>query len=424
MGFSPIFPNLRRLNIFLSNPPHTAEVLRSLITPTLKTLHLEIREGLAALPDLAGIVQMIEATHYVQLNELSFSCSHPILATSPELVLAIARAIEAQPHLLALDVFDIEGRFKAPFIHASHLSRLQRLRFRQSTPYEDPWDFVAYVDRAIPTRGFPALLEASVETLAEDVPTVLAAITSLGLQKLDLLVQGPNEEDEAEADADPLSNLHAAFDGLVRFAELTSIEMTFPASRLQWDDLTPLLSCHVLKHVMLEGYRLSLLVGDAELGRMAQAWPELEELFIQDPTRIEQPSRGRDTDESAPQISLRGLSVLAVHCPQLAKLTVSVDARYPPSEPTPGAIGSKLTDLRLPYSWLNKKVESAPAVAATIVAMWPNQRMPKSGRELHWISERWEPSDRHPSWFAESYRQRVDGPWQRVWTEVYLNLTE
>lgn len=425
VGFSPIFPNLRRLNIIISNPPHTADVLHSLITPTLKSVHVEIREGLATLPDLAGILQMIEAIQQVQLTELSFSCSHPILSASSELVVGIAQAIEAQPRLRALDVFDAEGRFKMPFVHASQLPQLQRVRFQQSTPYEDPWDSIAYVERAIPTRGFPSLLEAGIESLAEDVPTVLAAITSPHLTALDLLVQGPNDEDEeAQPDADPLSNLDGAFDDLNRFTQLASVKIIFPASRLKWADLTPLLSCHLLKRIALEGYRLSLLIGDAEMGYMAQSWPELQELFIQDPTRIEQPLRGHDKEESAPQVSLRGLSVLGLHCPHLAKLTISVDARYPPSEIAAQAIGSKMHDLRLPYSWLNKKVESAETVAAAIVTMWPNQRMPKSGQELFWISERWEPTDRHPSWFSESYRQRVDGPWQRIWTEVYLNLSE
>lgn len=354
-GIVPVFPNLQHVFISIARSPPEPNLLQCLNCESLTSVDFELQTS-PELDDAQPTMQLISTTQELDLTSLSFFTWHPDQIAFP-ILLSISSAIAAQPNLAELDVLDFHDWFILPFQAGAFLQHLTRISFGRYNPYDEFWpEAIPHTPVAqiyIPGHpSFPSVTSSNLGVTQEGVSDVLAAITSVSLTSLEVMVGPPFLDVVGEGDVPnelvplPTSILQGRLGGLVRFTVLRSFRFTFATSQLAFVDFAPILACHEMEFACLQGHGLSRWVGDGELQTMAQAWPLLEELVLIDTSQQLQHAHPRNNQGHAPSMTLAGLACLAIHCPQLARLITCVDARESVNTPFPTVIRSGMCDSR------------------------------------------------------------------------------
>lgn len=410
---SPIFPNLKTLSVSISaNFPYPLDtIISSVFCPNIQALHLEIED---AAPHTTAL---LAATHKLQLDELEIRVRTSEWDDST--TLALADAIAAQNHLKRLRVYDTRGRMKQPWTAASNSADLEEVTFMDLFCNHYPFAGLYLDPLLIETKGFRSLRSLAIDGTAANVSAALNAVTSSRLTELEIMLQV-----EGENETMPLSNFDGAIKNVGRFTGITCFQIAFPTSIAAWDDFLPLLACRRMEDCVLSGLRTSCIIGDQELLLMAQAWPQLRSLVIDDYAqkrnineRTERMMTRLYPDYQAlpPKLTLGGLKSLAVHTPLLRRLCVAVDARSPEGDPDRILVGAAVETLELAHSWTNE--DSAKAVASFICRAWPHQTLPSSDIHLAWMGAGSFNSATNSVVVGGKY-----GPWSTVWGQVYQTL--
>lgn len=412
----PIFPNLHTLHIIACHPQPVAGILRAILCPSIRVVRVELEAPLSFIDfDTTG-PQILAATHQLELHVLEIQT----YSEEEAILTAIAEAVAAQEHLKCLTINDVSSRFDRPFLAASRLPDLEYINFMDSFPYIYPLEYPPSESLVPTTRGFSSLRSARIDGCAATVQKTLACIASTELAALEVVVHAPAEDAD-----EPLSNLSDIMTEVCRFEGLEIFQITFPASKVRWADLSPMLGCGRMQSFGVHGFGISEIVSDHELQLMARAWPKLEELSLDDFLRRAdfEGKRPRvvdllhaDYQVHPPKVTLGGLQRLAIYAPQLRRLSVAVDARGCAMPKDSSITAGCLKDLALPYS--HTESDSAIGVANFISHTWPNLSLPTREDYMPWIRSRYLTTWSR-SWKGPSFDVRgEDGPWPAIWERV------
>lgn len=353
----------------------------------------------------------------------------------------VSFAISAQPLLRRFTLIGPQNRFIEPWEAASRLEYLSDITLRATNAdiLDGPWYAGSFATEGVPAVGFPALRGACLELDATLLPTIITSISSPELQDIKLRVEGQIEDDGHM----PVNSLDSGLDGLGRFLKLTSLHIVFPRTNSDWSDFTPLLACCGMTTIVLRGHDLSIVVGDPELQAMAESWPNVRRMEIQDSTRQEH--NHRYDEHQAPRVTILGLSCLSLHCPLLETLKICVDARQPGRRAVITHAGVAMKEVRLPFSWLEQEDPgyevdvdensdgAAPEpglqpvtnldrngeddVASLICSLWPNQTLPPPEEVLLWALTHGDWNSLHSEEFLPP--PNLVRPWERIWKRVF-----
>lgn len=409
------FPFLRNITLTIYDSPHIREVIPWLLhtCSTVKTLEIDFWAEVSSSdpPEvhneiIASSIDILRAIHPLELEQLSLRAVAQPLSQATIVLDEVTAVINTQRNLRHLEVHDFEGRFKGPWEAASQLQKLLRLSF---TAPSCPFPLVRTEISSKKTNdGFASLVGVDVEMTLEAIPTFLSSITSSGVEVLDILVETPAEE------LNPKGFLGVLND-VTRFTALSAVWLVFPTTFAQWADIAPLLACTKMKTIILRGYQLSKVIGDGEIEAMGRAWPGLRGLQLEDTMRT--PPRYKSDEAGViypPAATLRGLSCLAVLCPDLWSLGLSIDARGMANEGPVRHPALLVEDLEFPCSYVDGDEVD---VALFITQMWPNQ-------SKDWVAtDVWGPGWGDPYMRSEG---SISGPmgknWSRIWGLVFAHL--
>lgn len=359
-------------------------------------------------------MRMLAATHNLSLTTFRIGATDSHLSHIPSAVYPVSRAIEAQTALEHLHVNDFQWRFLDPFIVAGRLPNLLTASFTEDGCEYCPFENDGAVGVVLPSKGFFALRTMRAELTAKTVPRLLASIQSTTLDSLEIFVQ----VEEAR------TCMTGVLEGISRFSQLKTIRFIYAQTKGTWKDFEVLLSCSLLESVTLKGYRASLVFTDAEIALMGGAWPQLQDLEIEDLSRLPPDDHGEVPEEEgtedafyAPKVTLSGLAQLTRDCSQLQRLKIAIDATiFPTPEELSTNPPNSVEDLNFPCSLVDEREDE---VAQAIALLWPAQRAqrPEGGC---WHSWWYDPYDGSESEFTSVLGQR----WLNIWKKVTAVLTE
>lgn len=409
----PIFPNLKSLSITTYRPRPILDLIPSVLCPTIRVLQVQVQE-----PVDMTTLELLRATQQLKLHGLDVQSYSP----DRDIATAVSEAISAQTNLKRLHVYDVPGRLQQPWLAASRLPHLEEVHFFDSNPYNYPLD-TPFIDYPMKTSGgFPSLRRAKLDGTAMTLPVALAAFTTTTLEVLQIVVHAPDAS-EVDLSFDIGGVMREAY----RFTSLKSFQLTFPTAKATWEHLSPLLACRGMEKISLFGYRLSQIIRDTELLLMAEAWPELEVMIIDDFIRREEFKERRprlvldpEYQRAPPGVTLSGIQGLVGRLPKLRRLGIAVDARNPPDDAASSDVGHAVKSVLLPHSWTDRP--TADAVVAFICRVFPNQTLPAEATRLDWIRghylNSWRTAWKGPSLDVDG----EDGPWPAIWDQVYRKL--
>lgn len=407
----PLFPGLRSLRLTAEASGLAPRVMDCLITPTIRHVNLKF-DGMYAPLDEAAVIETIRMTQSLQLKSAFIKLANRSLK-GQHVTLAMADAIRSQLTLESLCIVGMAPQAMELFAAASQLQDLKVVSFTEwPITGESAMQGGAVMQAREGDRTFPSLKNICMSLARVALPATLKSLTSTQLGYARLRLKEP---------ARPGSyRLDGCLGGLRRFTLLTTIALAFPRTNSTWEDFVPLLVCSQLRIFKLEGRALSLVIGNEELQTMAKSWPQLEVLTIDDFSRKHLArATGPDGDEP-PRTTLHGLVCLAVHCPDLRKLRLSIDARIIPDMCKFPVTGQKMEEVSFPLSRVASKGLDPLLIARFICGLWPNQRLPapriREGKEGPWADVH----IRHARWSQSIWDRPV---WERIWMMVYIYLS-
>lgn len=410
-GMKPLFPGLRSLGITASASGLAPRVMACLTSPMIRHINLKF-DGMHAPMDARAVIDVVAMIQALELKSAFIKVTNRSLIR-PQITQAVADAIRSQSRLESLSILGMTPQAIEFFAASSSLEYLKVLSFTEwpnTSPLAPPGDIAPAIHEGINT--FPSLKSVCMSLSRAILPAALTSITSKKLGYARLRLREP-------ARPGPYY-LEGCLSGLRRFKLLTTIALTFPRTASTWEDFECLLVCSRLKIFKLEGRSLSQVIGDKELESMARSWPLLEVLAIDDFSRRPLARTSEADEGEPPRITLPGLVCLAVHCPALRKLRVSIDARIVPDTCKISATGQKVEEVSFPLSRVASEGTEARSIASFISRLWPNQRLPTprvtKGTEGPWADVQ----IRHARWSQGTWERPI---WERIWMMVYIYLS-
>ncbi|TFK46750.1 hypothetical protein OE88DRAFT_857334 [Heliocybe sulcata] len=207
---------------------------------------------------------------------------------------------------------------------------------------------------------FSCLRELSLWGTPHSMHTVLNLLRPTEVEKLRLLVGGP----------EPYDHCQSLFQSIA-FPTLLDIELTIlsrpmndvtdPDHRDALSLFASLLRCRRLKRVKVDMLMFApISADDTMLLSMAEAWPKLVELDL------------TFTDGSSTMPTIRSLGVFSARCPDLQQLSISVDANSP--FPASGDLPICHHTLRWLQIWADEghKIKDPVEVAQWICTLFPS----------------------------------------------------
>lgn len=410
-GMKPLFPGLRSLRITAAASELTPKVMASLVSPSIHHLTMKF-DGMQAPLESSSVIEAITMTRSLQLRT-AFIKATSKAPLCPNVTVAIAEAIRSQPRLRSLCVIGMAPHAMEMFAAAS---RLEGLEVITVTEWENArrgvHNEVGTLAALAGGDTFPSLKNISMTLAREALPSTLASITSSSLKHLKLRLK--------ESSISSAYPLDGCLDELHRFTSLITIALAFPHTTSTWADFAPLLICSRLRILKLEGRVLPAVIGNQELENMARSWPQLEVLTIEGDSSRAYLERSSTNEDERPRVNLSGLICLAVHCPRLRKLRLSIDARIIPNMGSFPAVGEKVKELSFPMSCVASGGDEERSIARFIADLWPNQEPPSpqgpAGDHGPWANI----AVRHPRWLQGDDECPI---WGRIWMMVYVELS-
>ena len=244
--------------------------------------------------------------------------------------------------------------------------------------------------------GFPALRHLSMEDCSIDSCLyVLKRMSCSTLSSLVLHVKVPYASNESRW-TDLFSNLQKSIsrDSLT-IATFFISGSQFPIP-LSFQSISPLLHFQNISEFDCGGTNLDL--GDDDVIRIAKAWPRLKTFMIDS-----------SPNPSKPRSTLHALATLAMHCPELEFLVISIDATIvidyeDKGQPGKGRFDSRLRKLNVGHS----PIDDPDRVAAFIADIFPNVTKMSVACESHAVNkQKWKEVERMLPVLAASRRQEV-----------------
>ena len=165
---------------------------------------------------------------------------------------------------------------------------------------------------------------------------------------------------------------------------------------LSFQSISPLLHFQNISEFDCGGTNLDL--GDDDVIRIAKAWPRLKTFMIDS-----------SPNPSKPRSTLHALATLAMHCPELEFLVISIDATIvidyeDKGQPGKGRFDSRLRKLNVGHS----PIDDPDRVAAFIADIFPNVTKMSVACESHAVNkQKWKEVERMLPVLAASRRQEV-----------------
>jgi len=162
---------------------------------------------------------------------------------------------------------------------------------------------------------------------------------------------------------------------------------------LQISDLQPLYSCRALISLNFSAVRCASNLCDGDLEDMAKAWPKLQDLHL-------------FTQLKWPQTTLKGLESLAIHCPEIQRVSLAIDGTIPVERDT-RALPSKASPLSILR--VNRSPVSDPApVASFLSSLFPRLESVVCLKEWDWETHGNPSVERQGRWESVE-RMMLDG---------------
>lgn len=342
-----IFPDMRDLSVQLHHPPRVSDIFFEDVLKgiNLRSFDITFKGPLTTTEPLISALLSRLGIHQPGLQDLIFSFPEPPTPLfSAAQIRETAALIRRLPHLNELQISDLGPGFAPLWTAASQSPHLRHITLGGQIELE--------ADEVLPEDGFESLWTVNVSLLpAHSFAKVIGAIQSSELASLSLFVQSQAEE----------TTLNGALEAVKRYAHLTSLRLELGNIVLAWSDLLPLLLCHELEWVRLVFVKSATIIHDEHVKLLAQSWPALSTFEIEDPT-LEKTALTFN-----PVATLRGLSPLAEHCPELERLIISVSTTDIGEEEMPTQVGLNLRHLDL--QWTRA---SSGHLGAFITKAWPN----------------------------------------------------
>lgn len=170
-----------------------------------------------------------------------------------------------------------------------------------------------------------------------------------------------------------------SFATIPHFTQLTLIRIDLGLITPKWEEITPLLSCQKITDFYLNAFALFDVITDDKLRLIAQSWPNLEDIDLDD-LRPRPWDYGGEGESGPPKATMRGLLVFSEFCPKLTKLAISVDARGITGEEAIPFIARGVKNLD--FYWSRAKESNLEDIASFITRAWPACR--KRPDEMRW----------------------------------------
>ncbi|KAF8349640.1 hypothetical protein F5887DRAFT_947356 [Amanita rubescens] len=223
---------------------------------------------------------------------------------------------------------------------------------------------------------------------------VLKRMSCSPLSSLNLYVKVPHPSNESRW-TDLFSNLQKSIsrDSLT-IANFSILGSHLPIP-LSFQSISPLLHFQNISKFCCDG-KSNLDLGDDDVIRIAKAWPRLK-TFVIHPWKL-----------SKPRLTLHALTTLAMHCPELEFLFISIDATtvvdYEDKQPGKGRFDSRLRHLSVDHS----PIDDPGRVASFIADIFPNVTKVSVACESRAVNrQKWKEVERMLPVLAASRRQEV-----------------
>ena len=244
--------------------------------------------------------------------------------------------------------------------------------------------------------GFPALRHLGMRDCSIDsCLNVLKRMSCSPLSSLNLDVKVPHASNKSRW-TDLFSNLQKSISRDSLTITSFSILGSYLPIPLSFRSISPLLHFQNISEFVCSGSS-NLDLGDDDVIRIAKAWPHLN-TFIIHPWK-----------PSKPRLTLHALTTLAMHCPELEFLVISIDATTVidyEDEKQPGKVrfDSRLRNLNVYHS----PIDDPGHVAAFIADIFPNVTNVFVAYESHAVNkQKWKEVERMIPVLAASRRQEV-----------------
>lgn len=360
-----ILPNLRILSIYIRDRPKSPSNFFENIMQGLELRELSITLD----PDAIGCDEPIEdmmaaltaAVRGVSQNLHKFSLEGPQPGYHDwtEHQEQVTQLLKDLPRLKSLEVQNLGESFAEQATVASGMVGLKEITLISTGA-------LVPEETSFPLHGFTSVTSVDFGRIpVHAIETLLASIQSSKVETLCLSAEPQHTYHDEEL---PLTVGLGGY--LTRWIGLKHIYLDLEGGIIGWEDILPLLSCRDMEDVSLIFIGSAVVLGDVEIELMAQAWPHLELLEIDDPNM----EYGGDPDDDEElTATLLGLIPLAQHCPSLKSLSISVDTcGVDEADPCP-YIAFNVKHLNLQWSRASLIEESdADAIAEFIARMWPN----------------------------------------------------
>lgn len=365
----PLFPNLCNLCWVRNKGCSFVPALLPILCPNVVTVEALEGHDFASRDDPAHDRQhrnFLQSLLKSTPNLRSLTTSHRGFKSSSWR--AVCRVL---PRLTRLEVFQTGEIDASTLVRLSTLPKLRSLRFRYSH------------SEAVPTfepESFAKLQMLHIHSTSSLVANFTTQMPSGCLQALDISVR--MLEDLGDDTPQMLEAI-----GAIHSKTLSRISLAWSFSRnihkfRNLSSITPLYSYPLLEELTLRSTSITFVVYDSDIKAMASAWPLLRSLKIWNDSTCTRVRR--------PTVTLNSLQTLAVKCPHLHELVLSVDASQPiqlapalsnHSQPQPQSRPSRLFALDLQESPSgNMKI-----VSRFLREVFPDLKMLHVWEWKHWL---------------------------------------
>lgn len=351
---SPLLPNVQSIRWSIRTLQGVSlDSLKVLFTPTLTSLSLnyELFKKRQKLPE--DVIAAIPS-HCLRLQHLSLKFVPGVL--NLESLPAILRKCGTLQRL-TLDVIDLHGVLDPFLSELATVAKLYELGLTTSRSYIDTQNI------AHPFR-FPSVKVLRLHsTDALSITSVLEGCDFPSLTELSIspprrfALRLISESISSNIAHDTLQSLTVYYRGSMSWNE---VEV---AACSVFDSLQPLLIFRNLRHLHIEiKHKVNISLTDADLERLAQAWPHLRHLRIL-------PGDKRNSRGALP--TYRGLVSLVRHCPHLNTLAILIAATPSLSRVERAALPTSTQRIALDFYW--SEVGDPWGAASWIAKMFPHR---------------------------------------------------
>lgn len=332
-------------------------ILQSILAPTIKAVDVHFGHFCSE-AEVMCTLRILE-TASLPLEALVIHLPGGGEPRSPAIFGPLSQFIRDHDQLRHLSIWELFSWSPSLFVTASQLPHLVDLTLAGSFQQEA----AVQAFGSPPTLGFPALRRLKMLFHVEP-PSISAILNCMESPYLEELKLGMSLE----------SGRGVGLGDVGRFEELRMFDLNWTVNGEcpQWEDIAPLLACHNMEEFVLKGPHASLVFNDHRMQSAAKSWPKLRQLTL---AETEEHGELEEMDDLIPPtLTIRGLSYLAMHCPSLKSLFVSVDARLSPrtSSETFDVVASSVNELVLNQSFVNERVDE---IASFISKMYPNVKL-------------------------------------------------